>query len=138
MQYRIETGGWGSITPRLDANVISRVYYIPISASCAVAVPAGGACPAGQVVNPDKSELLSTAASGVAGGLNYQPGYTTLNGRITWDAPDNKTSVSVSVSNLTNKIYFYGKLALAVSSLGREQGNIAPPRQWLVTIHRSF
>ena len=138
VQYRIETGGWGSITPRLDANVISRVYYNPISSACAVTVPAGGACPAGQVVDPDRSILLSTAASGVAGGLNYQPGYTTVNGRLTWDLPDNRTSVSVSVSNLTNKVYFYGKLALAVSSLGREQGNIAPPRQWLVTLHRNF
>ncbi len=138
MQYRIETGGWGAITPRLDAQVISRVYYATISASCAVAVAPGAACPAGQVVNPNKAILLSTAASGVAGGLDYQPGYTTLNGRISWDSPDGKWGASLQVSNLTNKVYFYGKLALAVASLGREQGNIAPPRQWLVTLRRNF
>ena len=124
VQYRVETGGWGSITPRLDATVISRVYYIPIS-------NLNGA-------PPPKSELISTAASGVAGGLNYQPGYTTLNGRISWDSPDGKWGAALQVSNLTNKIYFYGKLALAVNSLGREQGNIAPPRQWLVTLRRNF
>ena len=138
VQYRIETGGWGAITPRLDAQVISRVYYATISASCAVAVAPGAACPAGQVVNPNKAILLSTAASGVAGGLDYQPGYTTLNGRISWDSPDGKWGASLQVSNLTNKVYFYGKLALAVASLGREQGNIAPPRQWLVTLRRNF
>jgi iron complex outermembrane recepter protein len=124
VQYRFDLGMAGSLTPRLDANVISRVYYIPITNN-------GG-------LPPDKAELLSTAASGVAGGLDYQPGYTTLNGRITWDAPDGKWSVSGSVSNLTNKVYFYGKLGLAVSSLGREQGNIAPPRQWLMTVRRNF
>jgi len=138
VQYRIETGGWGAITPRLDANVISRVYYIPIAASCDGTFDSSGACAAGHVINPDKATLVSTAPSGVAGGLDYQPGYTTLNGRLTWDSPDGKWSTSLSVSNLTNKVYFYGKLALAVSSLGREQGNIAPPRQWLVTVRRTF
>jgi iron complex outermembrane receptor protein len=124
VQYKFDLGMTGSLTPRLDANVISRVYYIPIA-------NVGG-------LPPDKAELLSTAASGVAGGLDYQPGYTTLNGRITWDAPDGKWSISGSVSNLTNKVYFYGKLGLAVHSLGREQGNIAPPRQWLMTVRRNF
>jgi iron complex outermembrane receptor protein len=137
-QYRIDMGMYGSLTPRMDASVISRVYYIPITASCAAAIPPGGTCPAGQVVNPNRSILLSTAASGVAGGLDYQPGYTLLNAHLTWEAPDGKWSVTGQVSNLTNKVYFYGKLALAVNSLGREQGNIAPPRQWLVTVRRNF
>ena len=138
VQYKIDMGGMGSITPRLDANVISRVYYNSIAASCSVTPAAGSPCPVGDVINPDKAELLSTAASGVAGGLDYQPGYTMLNGRITWESPDGKWSTALSVSNLTNKVYFYGKLALAESSLGREQGNIAPPRQWLITVHRNF
>ncbi len=93
----------------------------------------------GSVACPfDKSKLISTAASGVNGGLTYQPGYTLLNGRITWETPDRKWSVALSGSNLTNQVYFYGKLALAVNSLGREQGNIAPPRQWLLTLRRNF
>jgi iron complex outermembrane receptor protein len=124
VQYRIDLGTTGSITPRMDAQVISRVYYIPIANN-------GGA-------PPNKSELISTAPSGVAGGLDYQPGYTLLNGRLTYDSPDGKWSASVLVTNLTNKVYFYGKLALAVNSLGREQGNIAPPRQFLVTLRHNF
>jgi iron complex outermembrane receptor protein len=137
-QYRFEMGKYGSITPRMDAQVISRVYFIPITASCSSNPGPGNPCPPGDIVNPNKQILVSTDASGVAGGLNYQPGYTLLNGRITWIAPDNKWSVALSVSNLTDKVYFYGKLALAVNSLGREQGNIAPPRQWLVTVRKDF
>jgi iron complex outermembrane receptor protein len=130
-QYRFEMGKYGGLTPRLDAQVISDVYYIPLIGDCTA--------PKGSVACPfDKAKLISTAASGVAGGLDYQPGYTTLNGRLTWDAPDGKWSTSLSVSNLTNQVYFYGKLGLAVNSLGREQGNIAPPRQWLVTVRRNF
>ena len=138
IQYRLEMGGLGSITPRLDAQVISRVYFAVPAAGCSVAFPLGGACPEGKVVGPDKAVLISTAASGVAGGLDYQPGYTLLNGRLTWESPDGLWSVAGSVTNLTNKAYFYGKLALAVNSLGREQGNIAPPRQWLLTVRRNF
>jgi iron complex outermembrane receptor protein len=130
-QYRIEMNKFGALTPRLDVQSISRVYYIPLIGDCTK--------PMGSVACPfDKAKLVSTAASGVAGGLDYQPGYTTLNGRITWESPDGKWSTSLSVTNMTNQVYFYGKLALAVDSLGREQGNIAPPRQWLVTVRRTF
>ena len=137
-QYRIDMGNSGSLTPRLDLTGISRVYYGTFSDSCSVTVAPGAACPAANVVAPPPpSTLLSTAASGVPGAVTYQPGYMLLNGRITWTAPDDKWSVSLSGSNLTNKAYFYGKLAL-YSLLGREQGNIAPPRQWLLTVRRDF
>ena len=138
VQYRFDLGGMGSLTPRMDAQVISRVYYIPIDSTCFPAVPAGQTCPTADVVYPSKSQLVSTAASGVAGGLDYQPGYTLLNAHLTWESPDHKWSTTLEISNLTDKVYFYGKLALAISSLGREQGNIAPPRQWLVTVRRNF
>lgn len=137
-QYRVGMGRFGALTPRMDVQVISRVYYTPIVATCSVAVAPGAACPEGDVVAPNKAELISTAASGVPGGLDYQPGYTLVNAHLTWDAPDGKWSTTLQISNLTNKVYFYGKLALAVDSLGREQGNIAPPRQWLVTVRRAF
>ncbi len=130
-QYKVDMGMYGSLTPRMDAQVTSRVYYIPLSGDCTA--------PMGSVACPfDKTKLVSTAASGVPGGLNYQPGYMLLNARLTWASPDGKWSTALSISNLTNKVYYYGKLALAVNSLGREQGNIAPPRQWLVTVHRNF
>jgi iron complex outermembrane receptor protein len=131
VQYAIDLGMYGTLTPRMDAQIISRVYYIPMVGDCTM--------PMGSVACPfDKAKLVSTDASGVAGGLDYQPGYTLLNAHLTWDSPDHKWSTTLQVSNLTDKVYFYGKLALAVNSLGREQGNIAPPRQWLVTVRRNF
>jgi iron complex outermembrane recepter protein len=131
VEYRFNIGAAGSITPRLDVQSVSRIYFIPMVGDCTA--------PMGSVACPfDKAKLVSTAPSSVNGGLNYQPGYTLLNGRITWETPDGKWSVALSGSNLTNEVYFYGKLALAVNSLGREQGNIAPPRQWLLTLRRDF
>ena len=124
-------GRLGSLTPRLDIQYTSTIYFIPMIGDCTH--------PMGSVACPfDKAALLSTAASGVDGGLDFQPDVTLLNGRLTWESADGKLSVSGSVTNLTNEVYFYGKLPLAVNSLGREQGNIAPPRQWLVTVRRTF
>ncbi|MFZ1988204.1 MAG: TonB-dependent receptor, partial [Alphaproteobacteria bacterium] len=130
-QYRIDLNELGSLTPRLDVQYTSKIYFIPMVGDCTA--------PMGSVACPfDKAKLLSTAASGVDGGLDFQPGYALLNGRLTWESADGKLSVSGSVTNLTDEVYFYGKLALAVDSLGREQGNIAPPRQWLLTVRHTF
>lgn len=138
VQYAFDMGHAGSLTPRLDLQGTSRIYFATFNDTCSVAVAPGTPCPASAIVAPPPpSTLLSTAASGVPGAIDYQPGYMLLNGRITWRAPDDKWSVALSASNLTDKVYFYGKLAL-YGLLGREQGNIAPPRQWLVTVHRDF
>ena len=137
-QYRFNLGSAGSLTPRLDASVISRVYFETFNDTCSVVVPAGTACPAASVVAPPPpSTFISTDPSGVAGRLGYQPGYMLLNGHLTWRSPDNKWSTTFEVMNMTNKAYFYGKLALG-ALLGREQGNIAPPRTWLLTVRRDF
>ena len=120
VQYRIDMGMAGSLTPRLDAQVTSRIYFATYSDIAGAPPP----MPTSTLTNP-------------AGGFGYQAGYTLLNGRLTWAAPDGKWTAAFSVSNLTNKAYFNGKLAL-FALLGREQGNIAPPRQWLVTVRRDF
>ena len=137
-QYRFNLGSAGSLTPRLDASVTSRLYFETFNDTCSVVVPAGTACPAAAVVAPPPpSTFISTNPSGVAGRLGYQPGYMLLNGHLTWRSPDNKWSTTFEVMNMTNKAYFYGKLALG-ALLGREQGNIAPPRTWLLTVRRDF
>ncbi len=120
VQYRMDMGMAGSITPRLDVTATSRIYFATYSDTAGVPPPV----PTGGLTHP-------------SGGFGYQPGYMLVNGRITWTAPDGKWSTAFSVSNLTNKEYFYGKLAL-YGLLGREQGNVAPPRQWLVTVRRDF
>ena len=67
----------------------------------------------------------------------FQDGYHIINTRITWASPENDWNVSFYVLNLTDKYYFLGKLSL-VGNLGREQGNPAAPREWGVTVKRTF
>jgi iron complex outermembrane receptor protein len=67
----------------------------------------------------------------------FQDGYGLLSARLTWAAPDDKWSVALFGTNLTNKVYFDGKLALQ-AALGRESGNVAAPREWGLSLRRNF
>ncbi|MBF8270791.1 MAG: hypothetical protein HW386_2500, partial [Gammaproteobacteria bacterium] len=67
-----------------------------------------------------------------------QEGYTILNGRLTWVSPGTDWEVALYAVNLTDKVYFNGKLPLIGIGLGREQGNVAAPREFGVTATRRF
>ena len=67
----------------------------------------------------------------------FQDDLTLVNGRLTWTSPDQAWSAALFGTNLTDEVYFHGKLSL-VTVLGREQGNVAAPREWGLTVKRSF
>ncbi len=66
-----------------------------------------------------------------------QPGYTLLNGRVTWAPANGLWEVALYGDNLTDKGYFNGKLSL-VGFFGREQGNPGAPRTWGLSFKRNF
>jgi iron complex outermembrane receptor protein len=67
-----------------------------------------------------------------------QDGYALLNGRLTWNAPKDEWSVALGVTNLTNKEYYINKFTLLPFGLGTIEGQPARPREWAVTVRRSF
>jgi iron complex outermembrane receptor protein len=67
----------------------------------------------------------------------FQPALTLLDARVTWASQDRGWSIVGFGTNLTDEVYFNGMLSL-VTVLGREQGNVAPPRQWGLAFKRSF
>jgi iron complex outermembrane receptor protein len=67
----------------------------------------------------------------------YQDAHTLIDARLTWESADQGWSMSLFGTNLNDEVYFNGKLSL-VTVLGREQGNVAPPRQWGLALKRSF
>jgi iron complex outermembrane recepter protein len=67
----------------------------------------------------------------------FQDAYTLVNARLTWMSADQGWSIALFGTNLNDQVYFNGKLSL-VTVLGREQGNVAPPRQWGLSLKRSF
>jgi iron complex outermembrane receptor protein len=67
----------------------------------------------------------------------FQDAHTLVDARLTWLSADQGWSMALFGTNLTDEVYFNGKLSL-VTVLGREQGNVAPPRQWGLALKRSF
>jgi iron complex outermembrane receptor protein len=105
----------GKLTPRLDLTYQSRIYFTQNNGCIG---PRGGA-------------LTGCGVNGA------QDGLTLLNGRVSWVAEDGAWEVALYGRNLTDKAYFNGKLSL-VGFFGREQGNVAAPRELGVTVKRSF
>jgi iron complex outermembrane recepter protein len=65
------------------------------------------------------------------------PKFTVLNARLTWRSDDESWETSLGVTNLTNKYYYYA--IFDISSFGGwAAGEPAEPRQWTVTVRRSF
>jgi iron complex outermembrane receptor protein len=67
----------------------------------------------------------------------FQDPLTLVDARLTWESPNQSWSMALFGTNLTDEVYFNGMLSL-VTVLGREQGNVAPPREYGVTFRRSF
>jgi iron complex outermembrane receptor protein len=71
--------------------------------------------------------------------LISQPGYTLVNSRLIWTAPDHRTQVSLFVENLFNKTYFSEVLesgAFNPQLVG--QAYVAPPRTFGINASYTF
>jgi iron complex outermembrane receptor protein len=66
-----------------------------------------------------------------------QDGYALVNARVTFATPDGKWSLAVFGTNLTDKVYSTGALDL-IDGFGTGELSIAPPREWGVSVRRSF
>jgi iron complex outermembrane receptor protein len=66
-----------------------------------------------------------------------QEAYDVVNARITWNSPNSDWHIALFGTNLTDEAYYNGKLSL-VLCCGGEQGNVAEPREYGVSIRRNF
>jgi len=60
-----------------------------------------------------------------------------LNGRLTWDVGHSPWHLALSATNLTNKAYFLYKEDLR-NIFGQVIGQPGPPREWAVSVQRTF
>jgi iron complex outermembrane receptor protein len=111
VQYTFDMAS-GKLTPRLDLTYQSQMYFVTNNGCFVPNDPAG--C-----------------------GNGGQDALTLLNGRISWMSSDDNWEVALYARNLTDKAYFNGKLSL-VGFFGREQGNVAAPRELGLTVKRNF
>jgi iron complex outermembrane receptor protein len=69
--------------------------------------------------------------------FNRVPGYKLVNSRVTWRSGDKNWDVALEVTNLTNELYYLGYFDNQ-GSTQNTLGQIAPPRQWAVSVKRQF
>lgn len=69
--------------------------------------------------------------------LPVQPGYALVNARITWHSPDDSWQVAGYVTNLTDKLYYTG-ISNLLNGFGYAYGQVGRPREWGVSVRRSF
>ena len=113
--YQFNLSEGGTLTARLDGRYQSKVYFLPY----------------GSDLDP-VNHIASNPIEGV------QEGYTVYNGRVTWLPARGEWELALYGLNLTDEVYFNGKLPLIGLGLGREQGNVAAPREYGVTVTRHF
>lgn len=86
----------------------------------------------------DYNWQATTYEAGLGSKYLSVPAHGILDGRITWEAPTGGWQVSLAGTNLTDKRYFYDMFNLAAFGFGTVTGNPAPPREWSITLRKSF
>ena len=69
--------------------------------------------------------------------FNLIDGYSLFNGRLSYTNPDDTWTLSASVTNIFDKFYYTGK-SENIGSFGVVTGNPGRPREWSVSVRRSF
>lgn len=109
IQYRADLGTSGSITPRFDLSYVGKQTI-------------------GRLIN-----------GGVFGPLDYNPSITLGNARLTWRNEDEDLSISLEVQNLFDKYYYLPiRFAAVYSFVGTSYSNVGRPREWAVSVRKTF
>ena len=69
--------------------------------------------------------------------IPIQPDYAIVNARVTWHSPDKSWQVAGYVTNLTDKLYYVG-ITDVRNNFGYAFGQVGRPREWGVSVRRSF
>ena len=109
-QYDAELAQYGSLTPRVDVSYQG-------SQIGNVAAPAPG------------------SPSAIYGQLDA---YTLTNARLTWRSAKRDLSVALAVTNVFNKYYYTSKFDLTGAGAGVIAGSPGRPREWAVTVKKTF
>ena len=69
--------------------------------------------------------------------LAKQPAYALWNARVTWRPTDGKWTISGAVTNLADKLYYTQKFD-GLTAFGVATGQVGEPREWTITLRRTF
>ena len=105
IQYKVEMGESGSLTPRFD------------------------------IAHTGKTSAGRVSAGGP---IEYFDSYTLANARLTWRNKDEDLSISVEVQNLFDKYYTPYRFAAVYAFSGTIYSQVGRPREWAVSVKKTF
>ena len=82
-----------------------------------------------------QSEMWSNAVNGPN---NHIKGYTVANARLTWRNADKDLEVAFEVTNLFDKYYLLTSFDLTGAGAGFVAAQPGRPREWAVTVKKTF
>jgi iron complex outermembrane receptor protein len=118
-QYEIPLGGIGSLTPRIDAAYQSKTY-------------------AGSSVLGTARAVATTPSADEVRSLNFIPGYTVMNARLTYRNEAKDIDISLEVTNLTDKYYYLTNFNLIGAGAGFNKVQPGHPREWAISVKKKF
>ncbi len=68
----------------------------------------------------------------------YIGAYTLVNARLGWQNPDKNLSIALEVRNLTDKYYYVTLFDLRAAGAGLDKAQPGRPREWAVTVKKTF
>ena len=89
-----------------------------------------------EIVDRYQSKVYSGSKYG--GDLQYIDPYTIVNARLTWENEGGDLSASLEVTNLTNKYYYLTLFDLRDAGAGLDKAQPGRPREWALTVKKSF
>lgn len=110
IQYEADLGGSGKLIPRFD---VTHQYAL-------------------------NGNALTPAANSPSAQFGRNPGYTLVNGRLTWRNGDDDLDISLEVTNLFDKYYFINRFDLTGAGAGAISGQPGRPREWAVSVKKKF
>jgi iron complex outermembrane receptor protein len=86
----------------------------------------------------DASYQSAVYGSAANGPTNLIKGYTIANARLTWANKDGDLQISAEVTNLFNKYYLVTVMDFVSQGAGLVSGQPSKPREWALTVKKSF
>ena len=123
-----------SALPQEDSRLaFSPKYRVNVGAEYAIALGGlGTLTPRVDVAYQSSIKYDSTGSA-----LSVEPSYTVVNGRLTWD-PRDDLSVALGVTNAFDKYYDAFIFNTYVQGLGSLTATPSRPREWSLTVRKSF
>lgn len=136
------TGHWSTIDPRVGNAILLTDPIVTPNWKWSTGIQYKAELGSAGSITPrfDLAYNGSASAGRLTGGgpLDYFSSTTLANGRLTWRNAEDDLSVSLSVQNMFDKYYIPFRFAAVYAFTGTIYSQVGRPREWAVSVRKTF